>query len=292
MRYLIVLNTHEFEPDVARDIQYQTGKMKYSFRSLRKERMFDSFPRYGGGFHFTDIEHIRDYYMHGVWLREVTPIGQFTIIKDGLYKIDEMILGKRHSLAELSTYEKFQIPLPTLRWFVLFDFPELIEQLYTQQKFEPNTSPDSVDYAMWKGNVEMLKLLNRLLEPEQFIYSERGAELASKHGHINVLNWFVSSEKELKYSHTAIENAMMVGNLEVVEWWLQLSDMLPVAHNLVVKFDKSTIDVILTYTTPNIKKQWREYEESKKQGNEYCETKVNKRQNKQSFRLSFSESSL
>jgi hypothetical protein len=255
MKYLIVLDTHEFEPDVARNIQYRTGKMKYSFRSLRKERMFDSSPRYGSGFHFTDIEHIRDYYMHGVWLREVTPIGQFTIIKDGLYKIDEMILSERHSLVELSTYEKFQIPLPTLRWFVWFDFPELIEQLYTQQTFEQNTSPDPVDYAMWKGNVAILDLLDRLLTPDEFIYSERGAELASKQGHINVLNWFVSSEKELKYSHTAIENAMMVGNLEVVEWWLQLS---------VVKFDKSNIDHILTYTTSHIQKLWNRYEESKK----------------------------
>lgn len=253
-RYFIILNKSEFEPNVARDIYYHTGKMKYSFKTKTKQRDFDKIPHYGGGFHFTDENHVNEYYMNGVWIREVNPITHNTDIieiKEGLYKADEIELLSRYSLEDLETYNILNIPIPPLKWFVWFDCPNAIKQLHNLGLLH-NSDCCAIDYAMWLGKVHMLDLLDDLLPEEQFLYSEMGMDYASRYNHVNVLEWMlISSETYIpKYSNLSLEYATQVGQTDVLNWWYN--------SNLKLKIETNTIREILKYSSIKATKWWKE----------------------------------
>lgn len=53
----------------------------------------------------------------------------------------------------------------------------------------------------------------------QKVYDETAIDSASKHGFTEVLQWWLDSGLEMKYTDRALENASLRGSIEVLEWW-------------------------------------------------------------------------
>lgn len=53
----------------------------------------------------------------------------------------------------------------------------------------------------------------------QKVYDEYAMDFASKAGFTEVLQWWLDSGLELKYTDRALENASLRGSIEVLEWW-------------------------------------------------------------------------
>jgi len=63
-----------------------------------------------GGFYFTDIKHILEFLMYGIYLREVTlptddPDFKMVLDENNKWRANKIILGKRRNLCEVSTFE-------------------------------------------------------------------------------------------------------------------------------------------------------------------------------------------
>ncbi|KAI8803038.1 hypothetical protein BJ742DRAFT_777712 [Cladochytrium replicatum] len=75
----------------------------------------------------------------------------------------------------------------------------------------------SVDEASSRGFVDVLEL-HRLLGYN--LYSDVAMDLASKYGHIDVLEWWrVSSGSSLYWTRHAVEWASAFGHVDVLQWW-------------------------------------------------------------------------
>ena len=51
--------------------------------------------------------------------------------------------------------------------------------------------------------------------------SKLKVEIASKHGHVAVLNWWKQSGLPVKYSENAMDYASWHGHVAVLDWWKQ-----------------------------------------------------------------------
>jgi len=150
-----------------------------------------------GGFYFTTIEHITDFYGYGINLREIylpESDPEFKMIKDpdgNKWRANRIILGEKYSLFDLTTYALFGLNI--------FDNTELINQASLNGRI------DVLDW--WKGS-ELT-----------FQYDNLSMDLASENDHINVLDWWKNSAFELKYSHYAMDLASKHNRVDVLDWW-------------------------------------------------------------------------
>lgn len=150
-----------------------------------------------GGFYFTTLKYIHKFYSYGVYIREIyLPQNdpEFRMVLDSTkdkYRANKIILGKKYSLLDPSTYSELCLDITKNDYFVLFACK------YNRV--------DSLEW--WKTSGIKLK------------YSNRAIDLASKYGHIDVLNWWRISEIDLKYSSNAMTWASSRGYVIVLEWW-------------------------------------------------------------------------
>ena len=170
-----------------------------------------------GGIYFTTRNHISNFYNFGVWIRKVHPIGK--IIKDpsgDKYRAHEVTLDARYPLFDPITWEKFNIPPPTMDWASNNGHIEVLNW-WNNSGFESKYSQNAIDWASENGHIDVLNWWkNSGLE---LTYSQNAMDLASAKGHINVLNWWKNSGFESKYRGDAIDLASEYGHIDVLEWW-------------------------------------------------------------------------
>jgi len=89
----------------------------------------------------------------------------------------------------------------------------------TYKKFGLNIldNDELINQASSNGHIDILnwwKSSNLKLK-----YGTCAINIASHNGHINVLNWWKSSGLGLKYSDDAMDDASINGHINVLEWW-------------------------------------------------------------------------
>jgi hypothetical protein len=75
-------------------------------------------------------------------------------------------------------------------------------------------------------------------------------DFASLNGRVNVLEWWLKSGLELKYSEKALEYASEYGHIHVLEWWLK--------SKLPLKYSDKLIDLVLHYNKIDVLCWWYE----------------------------------
>jgi len=148
-----------------------------------------------GGLYFTTLEYLDQFYDFGVWLREVRIPENAKMVKDPegcKWRADKIILGERYSLYDVETIKKFNLK---------------INEYY-------------IDQASEKGCLKILEWSLKTLN-KSMPYSCSAINNASTEGHVKVLDWWVNSGLEFKYTKYAIDWASQGGHVDVLEWWLK-----------------------------------------------------------------------
>lgn len=91
------------ETETHRGLQYHNGYVE------------DILPFQKFGIYFSDLENIHMFYEHGVWIREVFPVGE--VVCDGLgkYRAHAVRLGPRVALDDMVPLKEMGVP-PTMHW--------------------------------------------------------------------------------------------------------------------------------------------------------------------------------
>lgn len=210
----------------------------------------------GNGLYFTIKERIHRYYHMGYWIREVVlPMedDDFEMGSDLItekWKANKIILGKKYSLNEISTYIRLQIPFmnmnlasycgcdKVLDWWlgkirngVGENENEII--LYDDIPFY---STCAMDTASGNGYVYILNWWIR--SGLKLKYSKEAMDLASENGHKNVLDWWLNYARmnkiQLEYSCDAMDSAAEKGHLAILEWWKK--------SNLEIRYTENALD--------------------------------------------------
>lgn len=161
-----------------------------------------------GGLYFTSAENIRKFFSFGTNIREVflpdpNEHPDFKMVKDkneDKWRANKIILGKKYSLFDPSTYGKFGIKI--------FDNPYII------------------GFACAENNVEFLESSKSLLyEFRTSIYMANChvTKLIVKNNSFDVLDWLKKNEGHLPETYalnykTLLKIAMQHKNLDVLDW--------------------------------------------------------------------------
>ena len=152
-----------------------------------------------GGFYFTTKEHIHKFYNYGINLRLVTlpeSDPDFQMVKDpsgDKWRANKIILGKKYSLFDPVTYQELNLDITANKFFI--------------------------DYACRDGCIDVLNWWTDCSLVPAFDYSHGAINWASANGHSNVLEWWLKSNLELRYTRDAITWASTNGHSDVLEWW-------------------------------------------------------------------------
>lgn len=189
----------------------------------------------GGGFYFTTLEHIHNFYDYGVYLREVflpTEDPEFQMVEDSdcdKWRANRIILGKKYSLGDVETYKKFMIPLPSVEYAVSKCFFDLYLFL-TKVCCTDYISYEIFDAAVENNNLEFIKYFLQTEKYEIDDIDDTMSECA-KLGHIEILKYFVEERKfpicEIrKLAALASEN----GNVNILKYLVE-------EHGLAIDFE-------------------------------------------------------
>lgn len=75
-----------------------------------------------------------------------------------------------------------------------------------------------LDYYSTVGNIEELNKIDIKNNPD--IWSEKAMNNASQNNHVSVLDWWLKSGLELKYTEDALNHASANNHISVLDWWL------------------------------------------------------------------------
>ena len=145
-----------------------------------------------GGLYFTTLEHIHKFYDYGCFLREITlPVEnpEFQVVKDpddNKYRANMILLGKKYSLSDPKTFEKFGLELPAIKILAIF--------------------------ACQEGSLERLKWARFNGCP----WDSKTCSNAALGGHLEILKW--ARENGCPWDSETCSNAALCGHLEILKW--------------------------------------------------------------------------
>jgi hypothetical protein len=210
--------------------QYQTG-LNILQETFRKEG--SCVP---GGFYFTTVDQVHNFYDYGVYLRIVEIPDDAQVVKDpdetmGLkWRTDRIILGGKYPLCDVETIKKFDLKITEEYIRNLVKYGKVDVLMFLLEKHNSLISgftSEALNYASQNGHVNVLEWWkNSGLELK---YDEYALSLASKNGHVNVLDWWFKSGLPLKYDEYALNHASCYGNINVLDWWKNSG--LPLRYN-------------------------------------------------------------
>jgi len=160
------------------------------------DKEFDNNPKNSctkGGLYFTNKEFIQKFYFYGVHLRIVElPIDdpEFRMIKDpqgDKWRANKIILKERYSLADIGTYDKFEIYQLGL---------------------------------LWASENNHLEIVKYVIEKGADIHAENDSALcrASYHDHLEIVKLLIEKGADIHAGHEyALRKAFRYGHLEIVK---------------------------------------------------------------------------
>ena len=145
-----------------------------------------------GGLYFTTLEHIHKFYDYGCFLREITlPVEnpEFRVVKDpedNKYRANMILLGKKYSLSDPKTFEKFGLELPPIKTLATF--------------------------ACQEGSLERLKWAVK----NGFVLNTYICHYAAQNGHLKIIKW--ACESGCPWDNDVCNSAALGGHLEIIKW--------------------------------------------------------------------------
>ena len=127
-----------------------------------------------GGLYFTTIKHIKNFYSHGVHLREVflpTDDPEFKMVQDPTgekYRANRIILGNKYYLFDPVLVEKFGL--------------NITKNIYIRTNV--------LDMASAMGRVDILKWWQSKVDINLLGSTTKAIDRASENGHLDVLEWW------------------------------------------------------------------------------------------------------
>jgi len=92
----------------------------------------------------------------------------------------------------------------------------ILKQYINQKIVQPTIANETGEYDYIRVNISYYK---KHMEAK-LQYSYRSLDLASSHGHVDVLDLWLRSKYKLLYTHSAIILASQNGHVHVLKWWL------------------------------------------------------------------------
>jgi hypothetical protein len=173
-----------------------------------------------GGFYFTTIDKIQNYYYYGVNIREIElpKDDDFVMVQDGdKWRANKIILGKKWSLFDPATYDHFGLS-PYFNHY-LMDYASSAGRVDVLELWAKNTSDQD---NIWKKHLKEI-CSDCQYQTSLLPYSHQAIDKASENGHIDVLQWwfnrYIFHGDQFKSSHMAIDRASERGRINVLEWW-------------------------------------------------------------------------
>ena len=155
-----------------------------------------------GGFYYTDLENIHHFYDYGVWLWIVEIPDDAQVVEDPhetsgqKWRTDKIILSQKYSLYDVDTVKKFNLKITD----------EYI-------KLAIHSSDTIINLLQWLIDTKDQTLLS-------LQYKTHILESASKHGYVNVLEWWFKSGLSVNCSiYYALSVASINGHVNVLEFW-------------------------------------------------------------------------
>jgi hypothetical protein len=210
--------------------QYQTG-LNILEETFQKEG--SCVP---GGFYFTTIDQVHNFYHYGVHLRIVEIPDDAQVVKDpdernGIkWRSDKIILGGKYPLCDVETIKKFDLKITKEYIRNLVKYGKVDVLMFLLEKHNSLISgftSEALNYASENGHINVLEWWIKSGLPLK--YDESALDWASENGHVNVLEWWLKSGLPLKYNEYALNNASAKGHVNVLEWWFKSG--LPLKYN-------------------------------------------------------------
>jgi hypothetical protein len=107
----------------------------------------------------------------------------------------------------------------------------------------------SLEYASAKNQIAALDWWKRQHKASGLpLKIGRVMDMASTAGHVDVLEWWASSQLELKYDRHALQHASCHGKVEVLQWWL--------GSGLQLIFDQEALTGATRHNRPEVLEWW------------------------------------
>lgn len=188
------------------------------------------------GFYFANRKHINQFYDMGCFISPVTlptTDTDFKIIPTSLsWRSNKIILGEKHSLANIETYRKFKIPLPTLTQILHFEYYNLIL---------PENKIDNENHFIYCMEKNIPKVTERLINlgVNISIGNDYALRWSLQYQHWNIIKLLI--EKGVDYSKDkdrilslAVEN----GDLDMVIKLISLGAHIDQSKALIISAEK------------------------------------------------------
>ena len=206
-----------------------------------------------GGFYFTTLEHIHEFYDYGCDLVEIflpTNDPEFKMVKDpegNKWRSNKVILGNKYHLNDLATFERFNLSVAQYSMDLASKNNYInILNWWKASGLKLNYESYAMNEASANGHVEALQWwLNSNLELK---YTEFAINEASRKGFVNILQWWRNSELELKYDNQAMNEASANGHTKILQWWTESA--------LKLKFDRSGMNWAYDYGRTDTLRWW------------------------------------
>jgi hypothetical protein len=155
-----------------------------------------------GGFYYTDLENIHNFYDYGVWLWIVEIPDNAQVVEDPdktfgqKWRTDKIILCQKYPLYDVETIKKFNLKI-TEEYIRLAIY---------------NHTDTIINLLQWLKDNENPALLQ--LQHKTFIL-----DAASEYGYADLLDWWFESGLEVNYSIYGYALATVRGHANVLESW-------------------------------------------------------------------------
>ena len=215
-----------------------------------------------GGLYFSSHTHIHKFFSYGCYIREVEfpDRDDFQIVLDPAgdkYRANMIILGPRYSLLDETTYQKFNLPIPSTDELVKkackYGFTDFVLKISKENLFDIGSShnihiDEYMKIASDNCKINVLNLFKTITD-NKFSCHKDIILFASSNNHIDVLEWWKKSGKKLIYDCDAMGNASKNRHLVVLDWWL--------SSGLEPKYDTQPINHASLYKHFDILDWWK-----------------------------------
>ena len=218
------------------------SETKYYMFLNEKQQYFNKIPVTTGINNYPDIDSLYDYYKFTDKLdfSEMTSSDQIflavliKLVDDKYHKFrsKSILVQKIYDLLDPATYDELGIDITANSRLAestsLHGRTNLLEILKSKNKyFIPRYDVRVMDLASRNGHVDVLQWwLDHYKSGGRFFgkgikdyYSSRSMYLASKYNHIPVLNWWLNSGLDCEFNSGGINSASRKNNIVVLNWW-------------------------------------------------------------------------
>jgi hypothetical protein len=163
-----------------------------------------------GGFYFTDLESIGNYYGYGVWFREIqlpTDNDFQIVIFENKYRADKIILGRKWRLSDINLHQKYNLPVNYVLLKIVCRDGRLDTLKYLVKKSGSLIKDkDLICEAVRNGHIDIIDYLYH----HGINIDSEIIDIALKYGKLNVLEWCKSNKINMAYTKSGLGHLKLI----------------------------------------------------------------------------------